>query len=288
MTKKGSTAEKTNFSYRYINPLQKNLIDSNVQNQAIILHFNNLNEKLTKEIEKYQGTGKTGLFLQNAKTGAWLGINEKEGYNLASLLKIPIMMAVLKKVDREEIKLNDTIELTQEDLDKNAGNLYKKGAGFKITVWDLIKEMILSSDNTAKNALKRNLSDAEINAIFTHVGIPNPYNSNTEESVTPRGYIRMFKSLYYSTFLSPELSEKALDITTDTQVESLISAGAPSQIQVAHKYGERPDGISDCGIVYYDEDPYFLCVMTKDLELPKAIELIKKLSNLIYQFISSR
>lgn len=292
-TKSSSRQEKTTQTpqeqkYKLTNPLKKAVIDSNLEDNIAILHYAELKPKLEEEIKKYNSKDNIAIFLQDIYTGAWLGINEQEGFTPASLLKIPILMAVLKKIDRNEIKLTDLIILNTEDLDKNAGQLYQKGAGAKISVWDLCKAMILGSDNTAKNALKRQLSDEELNAVFAHVGIPNPYFVQNGQTVSPRGYTRLFKSLYFSTFLSPVLSEKALDLTTDTEMENLISAGVPPEIQVAHKFGERPDGISDCGIIYIPRNPYYLCFMSKDLEISKVKELISTLSKLTYEFISSK
>jgi beta-lactamase class A len=285
---KSNLAKEKPPEYKMINPLQKEIIDSNIQPDGVILHYSGLKEQLEKEIGNFGNENNIGLFLQDSRTGAWLGINEKEGFNPASLLKIPIMMAILKKADRGEINLNDKVKLVAEDLDQNSGQLHQKGAGFEISVWDLLKEMILASDNTAKNALRRQLSETELNAVFAHVGIPNPYFDSSGQMVTPRGYSRMFKSLYFSTFLSNSLSEKALDLTTDSRMENLISAGFPPEIQTAHKYGERPDGISDCGIVYHPQSIYFLCIMTKDIEIPKARELIANSSKIIFDFVSSQ
>lgn len=274
--------------YRFTNPLQKINIDSNVSENTSILHYMDLKPQVETEINKFNATQNIGLFLQDIKTGAWLGINEWEGFVPASLLKIPIAMTILKKVDRDEIKLTDKIELAEGDLDKEAGNLYQKGAGVKLTVWEAIKIMILTSDNTAKNALKRQLDNAELNAVFAHVGIPNPYQPQNGQVVSPRGYSRIFKALYFATFLSAENSEKLLDLATDTQVESLISAAVPPEIQVSHKYGERPDGIADCGIIYLPTNPYFLCIMTRDIELPKAKNLINNISKIIFDFVHSK
>lgn len=171
-------------------------------------------------------------------------------------------------------------------MDENSGNLYKEGERTKISVWNLVKTMILTSDNTAKNALRRQLSDMEINSVFAHIGIPNPYIESNGSLVSPRGYSRIFKSLYLSTFLNPKESEKLLDVATDTAMENLISAGVPPEIQVAHKFGERPDGLSDCGIIYHPQNPYYLCIMIKEMEIPKAKELIADLSGIIYDFVS--
>lgn len=280
-------ATKENL-YRYTKPLQKPTIDSNVSENTNILHYMDLKPQMEAEINKFDTNSNTGLFLQDIQTGAWLGINEREGFIPASLLKVPIAMAIFKKVERDEIKLSDTIKLTKEDIDEKSGTLYQKGASSTLTIWEAIKIMILTSDNTAKNVLKRQLNDEELNATFTHVGIPNPYQPQNGQVVSPRGYSRIFKALYFSTFLTAENSEKLLDLATDTQMENLISAGVPSEIQVSHKYGERPDGISDCGIIYHPYNPYLLCIMTRNTEPPEANKLIVNLSKIIYTFVSSR
>lgn len=265
-----------------ISPLKQ----TEVSESPEILHYVYLRPKLEEAIGKVEGVEDVGIFLQDSRSGAWLGMNEKTGFVPASLLKVPVMMAILKKFERGEIKMTDEVELLPGDLESTFGDLYKSGAGTKLTIWDLIKKMILDSDNTAKNALRRKLTDEELNAIFAHVGIPNPYhNSNTDDQIiTPRDYTRIFKSLYFSTFLPPELSQKALDLTTDTEEESLISAGVPPQIQVAHKFGERADGVSDCGIVYHPGSPYFLCIMVKTKRI-EGKTLIGNLSKIIYDSI---
>jgi len=273
-------------SYRLISPSSQINIDSNIQDSQQILHYADLKPRVEAEIEKYGAENDIGLFLQDINTGAWMGINEREGFNPASLLKIPIMLAVLKKVELGEISLKDPLAITEEDLDENAGELYQKGAGHQMAVWDFIEEMILSSDNTAKNVLKRQLTGAELNSVFAHIGIPNPYAPSGDSLVTPRGYTRLFKSLYFSTYLPPYLSEEALAIASDTEMENLLSAGIPYEIQTAHKYGERPDGLSDCGIIYHPQNPYYLCVMIRDMEVPKARELIVSLSKIVYQFVA--
>lgn len=284
-TKQTKSKEK---NYLLISPYKNNNTIDNNQETNTPIHYVNLKPKLEKILKENDINQKNiGLFLQNSKTGAWLGINEKSNFVPASLLKIPIMMAILKKAEREEINLSNKITIQKEDMDKNAGDLWKKGPNYQISYWDLIKKMILISDNTAKNALKRQLTFEELNAIFSHVGIPNPYAPTNGHTITPRDYNRIFKSLYFSTFLNPEFSEKAIDISTDTAVENLISHQIPKGIKIAHKFGERPNGLHDCGIIYFPENPYFLCIMTEDIELSKAKTIISKLSKEIYDYISN-
>jgi beta-lactamase class A len=280
----------TNISknnYRLLDITGNTILDSNSQDSKAILHYGNLSSTIKNEISKYNLLGKTGVFIQDIKTGSWLGINEKEGFSPASLLKIPIMMAILKKVDNEEIKLSDKIQILTEDADNLYGEVYKK-VGKEETVSQLLEQMITFSDNTAKNAIKRQLSILELDTVFVHVGIPDPYMAYSNQTVSPRGYTRLFKALYYSTYLSSKMSEKALSLTTDTQQEQLLSMGVPSEIQVAHKFGII-DGqfLSDCGIVYHPINPYFICIMIKNEDMEESKELINKISKDTYDFVNS-
>ena len=265
-------------SYRYVRPLEPIKPDADVQEESVILHYNGLRLQLEEEINRTTDLSNVGVFVQDAQTGAWMGINEKRGFVPASLLKVPFAMVIIKKVERGEIGLGDQIELIPDDIDPGSGTLYQKGAGYKITVRELLNKMVLSSDNTAKNALLRLMSYEEANSVFAHVGIRSP-------NITAREMTRIFKALYYSTYLKPEYSEMVLDISTDTDIENLLSAGIPPEIQVAHKYGERPGVIHDCGIVYHAENPYFICVMTTNMEKPVSKDLISKISKIAFEFV---
>jgi beta-lactamase class A len=89
--------------------------------------------------------------------------------------------------------------------------------------------------------------------------------------VSPRAYASFFRRLYNATFLTRELSERALDILSKTDFADGLRAGVPADVVVAHKFGERgiyEDGrvvgveLHDCGIVYAPAGPYLICVMT--------------------------
>lgn len=277
-------------NFKFIDPSVTISIDSNVQNSKSVLHYTGLREVLESRIGSYTTVDNVGVFVQDIDTGAWLGMNERMGFAPASLLKVPVMMAILKKVSYNEISLEDKVTIVQEDIDIGWGELYEDKVGTEVTVMQLIKDMTAGSDNSAKNALKRQLSDRELDEVFTHVGIPNPYHADqNNQTVSPRNYNRFFKALYHATFLPADLSELALDIAADTSEESLISKGVPTQIQVSHKFGVYEGRIlHDCGIVYHLQNPYFICIMTKNVEIAPGSELIQGLSKDVFTFVDER
>lgn len=257
--------------------------------QGVILHFTALKIKIKSLLSPMSDTGTVGIYLQNLYSGARIGINDEQGFVPASLLKIPIAMAIMKKYDSGEISLDDKVMITPLDIEAVAGVPERFTIGEEMSYWELIRLMLKLSDNTAKNILKGELAPEEINSVFTHVGIPNPYQEDIgEQLVSPNAYGRLFKALFYSTYLSKASSEKILELATETRAENLIAAGVPWEIQVAHKYGARPDLLHDCGIVYYPRNPYILCVMTSQIEFSKAQNLIENISEAVYIFTAEQ
>jgi len=260
-------------------------LDAEGQSSEVILYFDPLKEKIEKETSYIAGEEKFGFYLQSLYSGAWLGINEREGFLPASLLKVPVAMAIFKRVENEELELDQKIAITEDDIDYSSGIPGRLKSGDQESVWELLEIMINASDNTAKNALLRYLDVEDVGMLFSHIGIENPYLTQIKDAlVTPRQFSRIFKALYFSTYLSPKNSEKLLELTTETREEGLISAGLPTEIQVAHKYGESESVLHDCGIVYLPGNHYFLCIMTSGLEKEVARNLLKGISQEVYNF----
>ncbi len=278
-----------NEKYRFLSPnLSLVPVDSNQENTKMILHFAPLREKFEKQMSNslYNGQ-KLGIYVQDIRSGAWLGLNEKEGFAPASLLKLPIAIAVYKAIEDGDISLDQLVEIKAEDIDAYAGVPDRFKIGDKMSVRDLLSLMLGVSDNTAKNMLKSLLSPEDLNKIFTHVNIPNPYVAESENNylTTPRQYSRLFKTLYYASYLNPVDSQAILDTLTDTRVESLLSSKLPWEVQVSHKYGERQDALHDCGVVYHPINPYLICMMSSDIDLLKAKDMISQMSLDVYNFV---
>lgn len=256
-----------------------------------VLHYKILRPKIEERISSLDTAdqGNVSVYLQDIKKGAWMGINEKVSFVPASLLKVPIAMAILKKVENNELSLDQKVVIRDEDIDLNSGTTDRFRSGEEKTVMELLKMMLKISDNTSKNVLKDLLKPEEINSVFTHIGIDNPYLADNEENLaTSRQFSRVFKALYFSTYLKPQSSEMILELLTETREEGLIAAGLPYEVQVAHKYGERDDILHDCGIVYDVKSPYFLCIMTKKIEPAKARDLIRDISKEVYMYVSNQ
>ena len=230
----------------------------------------------------------TGIYFEYMPTGISIGINEKQPFLYASLLKVPVVMAVYNAENEGKISLSDTLTITEDMMDKNYGDLWKQGVGSKITVKDAISKSLRESDNTAFNLLKYAIPPEELVRVFDFLDIPIQAQNN-EAVVTPQNYVSIFRSLIYSSYLPPEDSNEILDILHTSTFTDGITAVLPKTIPVAHKMGINHDQsyVSDCGVIYHPTRPYFLCVMDNDSTTDKAEALMRQISGKIYTYLST-
>lgn len=239
-----------------------------------------INQLATSPNEKY------GFYFEDLITGAWVGINERERFVPMSLFKVPIMMIMLKKVQEGSLSLDLKVMVRPEDLDGRSGTLASEGAGYEITIKELITKMIQESDNTAMEILAtRFITDEDYIDLIGLIGFPQ---SSEEVSISPREYINMFRSLYYSTYLRRTFSQLALTILSDTKFNSQLPAGIPDNVKISHKVGmSLIKGIyHDCGIVYLPDNPYLICIMGQDTTEEKADEMISAISKIVYDYMT--
>lgn len=232
--------------------------------------------------------GNFGIYLEDLTTGAWLGINEKEKFVPASLLKLPVMIAVLKKIEKNELSLDGKIKLEPADINLESGSLGFKDQGYEISLRDLLKLMIKESDNTADlTFVKRLVTSADLSEVITAMGLPG---LNSDNRVSPKEYSNMLRGLYYSSYLKRQFSELALSLMQETDFNSQLPAGIPKSIPISHKVGMFKEGgyYHDCGIVYFPEKPYILCVMSINSTQEEADYVISSISKEVYNYMTEK
>ncbi len=249
---------------------------------------------LRTALNQYAGglKNRTGIYFEYLPTGNNIGVNEKEEFLPASLLKTPLAMGALKLIEDNKVDPDTTLTIRDEDLDTLYGDLWKRGVGAKISIMDTIEYLITHSDNTASRLLIYAVSGAVIEDVFDSLDIPKQVNQKEKKPVvTPKNYSSILRCLYLSCYLNKKYSNTLLDMLTRTVYTDKIPAGVPKVIKVAHKIGlttnkEGVDVYTDCGIVYAPKRPYILCIMVEGEE-DTARDIMKEVSRMIYEYVSS-
>lgn len=238
------------------------------------------------------------VYFRDLESGPTFGINEKEAFIPASLLKVPVMLTYFRLAEEDPEILGRKIvyrgradEVRQNILPKETIEI-----GVPYVVDNLIFRMIAYSDNRSLYALRDHLFDAYgddlVVETYKNLGIVNPGEDVNSNILTAKSYASIFRALYNSSYLSNSLSEKALQYLSEVRYSDGLVGGIPDNVPVAHKFGERTSSsglqLHDCGIVYYPGNPYLLCVMTRGKNLSSLAGFIQEVSELVYKEVDSR
>ncbi len=239
------------------------------------------------------------VYIQHFNTGQWVGIGENKLYAPASLAKVPLFIAYLKAAQDDPSILNKSVLYSGSLESEDEEDFQPMTVGKTYTIQDLLYRLIIYSDNDAKDYLHNIINPTVVTDVFKDFGLEEPSAQDTGDSMSPKEYSIFFRTLYNSTYLTPDISEAALQILSETKFNDGLVAGVASSTPVAHKFGHRrfdmpqlgqggiTEELHDCGIVYTQPNPYFICVMTKGWNVGDLKSTIARISQAAYQTISA-
>jgi beta-lactamase class A len=238
------------------------------------------------------------VYFRDLNNGPWFGVNQDELFSPASLIKVPIMMAYFKMAESDPTVLSNKLvyKPTPKLETPNIAPEVTLTPSESYTIEDLIERMIIHSDNDAFSLLTEHLGTEKIQKLFSDldVDLTQTYQHPLGNNLGVRQYASFFRILYNASYLSPEMSEKALGILTRVEYNKGLNTVTPKSIKIAHKFGERSYSdnyqhqLHDCGIVYYPKSPYLICIMTRgNVDFPVLEKTIQSISQNVFAYFSS-
>lgn len=275
--------EKQN-GFNFINPL----LDCGIPFIEVPLSKNKINALIADKIRDGIVTG-VSVYYRQMNNGTWFGINENEKFKPASMLKVAILISALKQAEAapelldKKITVDKIVFPTPED--EAVQDPLQEGGAYPFS--ELLRRMIRYSDNNALILVSRYLDDRINRSMFTDLGIALPDASEkTDLYISVKDYSRFFRVMFNASYLNRQSSETALKMLSDTTFATGLLAGVKPGTRVAHKFGRTPFDqylqLHDCGIVYYPNNPYLLCIMTRGNDYSKMEELIGNISRMVY------
>jgi beta-lactamase class A len=249
----------------------------------LVVNFLPLRDNIQKIVDPWGGS--FGIYFEYLPTGTTIGVNEDHYFTAESLLKVPVVMAYFHKKERLGMTSDPTVAILPSELNSHFGDLYKKGAGYRINLGDAVKLALEKSDNTASLVLADQISESDFQYVYDGLDIPEMVSGKTP-IITAQEYSSILKSLYFGSVLNYDDSEYILSLLTHTDFTNMLPSGVPAGIPVAHKIGLVNGQLYvDCGIVYVPQKPYSLCMVSKTNE-NTAIQRMHRLSKMVYQYVS--
>ncbi len=268
----------TNEGLTLINPkLDCNGVDEKIKRLDI------LEDKLKIAVDSYQNTGQAkriAVFVRDLDSLRFAGVNDSEVFYMASLLKLPLIIAGYKLAEIEPGILTHELvfngEVDEYDIQHSAStSLLVKGNSY--TIKDLMNRAIIHSENAASKLLfdyyPPEFLDRILQALAVQIRLPE---GGVENPITARTYATILRTLYNGSYLTREYSNDVLTLLTNVEYRTGAVAKLPSNVTVAHKFAEREvvdevtgkviyKQLHECGIVYAKNatEPYTFCIMTE-------------------------
>lgn len=253
---------------------------------------------LTGLVGKMIAAGKIAhlsVYFRDLNNGHWHGVQENIPFYPASLLKVPVAMALMRQAEDEPGLLRRTIvnspaENLNERLVFKPGRQIEPGRAYSLG--ELLERSLSESDNNAVRLLGRALNKQVLAQTFYELGVRYPVNGPVD-FLSVREFATFFRILYNASYLDKSSSELLLSYLSKSSFRAGIAAGVPEGVTVAHKHGEQElrggaeKELHDCGIVYYPQKPYLLCVMSKGDSFENNAEAIRDISRFVYEAVDA-
>lgn len=280
--------------YTFINPL---LDTENPPNQLLNREVEELKSAINAETDKSIELGlitKGSVYYRDLNNGPWFSTGSENTFKAASLFKIPLMISIFKQAETDPSILDKVVtyekpfeNVAQHNVDSSNETIE---VGKSYTVMQLIESMITNSDNFATYLLLSQVDADLVDKVFSDLALPAPGDDPTVE-ITPQKYSSFFRILYNATYLSPQYSEKALEILSRSKfahgMHSVITPGVVSST----KYGIATSGFDkqfhECGIIYWNKNqPQLLCVMTTGNDYLEMANYVKNITTLVQNSVT--
>ncbi|MEY8415446.1 serine hydrolase [Tissierella praeacuta] len=231
------------------------------------------------------------IIIKDLTNDQWLlKYNENRVFPSASLIKIPIMIEALERVEKGELSLDKKIKI--KAIDRVDYSIISELTLKEYTLIDLITLMIILSDNTATNVLIDLLGYEKINETVKKLNCNNTIlkrkmmdftaaKEGRENLTSPMDMALFMEKIYNKSIISPKICDIMIDILTRQKHRDMLPRYILDEVKIANKTGELSGINHDIGIFYLENINYLIGIFTTngkdDLVGKRTIGRISKL-----------
>ncbi|MGD2196680.1 serine hydrolase [Lysinibacillus fusiformis] len=239
---------------------------------------------------------KVHLFVKDPKTEQFLFSHQlEESFSSASIIKVPILLAVLAYTEKHNISLHSALTITPADWVDFS--VISEQRLTQSTVYELLVWMIITSDNTATNVLIDVVGMNFLNDYFRQIGLQETLLQRKMMDVerlamgidnftSARDMAHLFTRIYQQDLLASPYNELVIDILSRQRVHEGLKRYLVDDVKLAHKTGGLDTVDHDAGIVYGSSFDYLIGVfITNVTDNDLARQLIGRLSKVVYDYM---
>jgi beta-lactamase class A len=240
--------------------------------------------------------GVLGVGIEDLATGQKFLLRADAVFPQASSIKIAVLAELYRQNQLAahgtagKARLSDLYTMQSADLVADSDIMGGLTPGVtRVTNRDLATMMVAVSDNSATNVLIDRLGIENVNALLDSLGLRNTRlrrkmmdikaaGEGRENISTPGEMLTLLEKIYQGKVLDKENSADFFKILS-THKDGFLTRNLPDGLQIANKPGELEAVRNDSGIVFLQNRPYIICVMTTYLSRERdGEEAIAKIS----------
>ncbi len=279
---------------------QSNLNAQNISDQKLKSLWTKL-ESTINDIDRNLD-GVLGVAIEDLTTGQRFLLRGDSIFPQASSIKIAVLAELYHQAqlsaqgESGKAKLTDLYTVRAADLVQDSDIMGGLTPGVtQLTNRDLATMMVAVSDNSATNVLIDRLGMENLNALLDSLALHNTKlrrkmmdvkaaAEGRENISTPQDMLTLLENIYQEKVLNKEMTADFFKMLS-THKTSFIPRDLPDGLQIANKPGELEAVRADSGIVFLQNRPYIICVMTTYLVRERdGEEAIAKISAAAYRY----
>lgn len=223
--------------------------------------------------------GVMGVAIEDLTSGQKFLLREDEVFPQASSIKIAMLAELYHQAQLSaegasgKAKLSDSYTVSTSDLVADSDIMLGLTPSVtRLTNRDLATMVVAVSDNSAANVLIDRVGMENVNRLMESLGLTHTRlrrkmmdlkaaGEGRENVSTPREMMTLLEQIYHGRVLNQEMTEGFLNMLS-THKTSYIPRNLPDGVRIANKPGELEAVRNDSGIVFAQNRPYVICVMT--------------------------
>jgi beta-lactamase class A len=232
-------------------------------------------QKLEADIHEVDRSldGVMGVAIEDLSSKQTFFLQPDEVFPQASSIKIAVLAELYRQAQQGKLKLTDLYTVQKSDLVQDSDIMNGLTPGVtRITLRDLATMMVAVSDNSATNVLIDRVGMNNVNSLLDSLGLSHTRlrrkmmdvkaaGEGRENISTPREMMTLLEALYLGKVLNKEMTDDFFTMLS-THKQSSIPRDLPAGVRIANKPGELEAVRNDSGVIFLENRPYILCVMT--------------------------
>lgn len=203
-------------------------------------------------------------------------LHADEVFPTASSIKIAVLTELYRQAQAGKLKLTDIYTVQASDLVQDSDIMNGLTPGVtKVTLRDIATMMVAVSDNSATNVLIDRVGMDNVNAMLDSLGLTHmrlrrkmmdlkAASEGRENIATPHEFVSLLADLYEGKVLNKEMTDDFFKMLA-THKDSWIPRDLPEGLKIADKPGALEGVRNDSGLVFVQNRPYVISVMTSYL-----------------------